>query len=322
MKGLGDFANGFDRNPTYQGEYPDYDAIQPPFAYGGPVITKGSKTQTLYPYDPVAQGDSVTWDPHPLFAGDMKGLGDFSTPTDERVGTYQGVYPDYESWPDFQGNIAPSPGRPAAFEQKVPVMLAVMDEQGQLRLLDPNSIQGLEMEQLVAHQQLAARRQQMRAQLAQRPRQQLAARRAAPKQQKQSKHAAKQQKQHAHAHKQAASVKKGQVQMLADLDSSGLRTWGKVYDPKLLPLPAEARSVDPNPMSQMARSEYKHWSTLADKLNDVYDPVEDKSPAHNMPKHLGLGKDSDWWSAKKYDAGSPGAGSDAWWSHNHAGRGY
>eukprot|EP00961_Rhodomonas_salina_P139415 1876090-Rhodomonas_salina.2 len=40
---------------------------------------------------------------------DMKGLGDFSTPTDERVNAYQGTPADYESWPDFQVPVYPDP---------------------------------------------------------------------------------------------------------------------------------------------------------------------------------------------------------------------
>jgi len=382
MKGLGDFED-FERDPTYQGEYPDYDAIVPPFGGGGPVVVKSPKAQTLYDYDPVAAGDTVTWEPHPLFADDLKGLGDFEH-AGERMYTYAGEYPDYDTWPDFQGNIAPSGARVVGGGQTlypydpvaqgdavtwdvhptfandmkgvgdfatdpservytyqgaypdydtwndfqgniapsgaagVPVMLAVMDEEGHLRLIDPHSIQGLELEQLVAHQQLAQRRAQMRAQLHMlhaKP-----ANKAAPAL-KQAKTNAKAAKAKAQPQKKATSAKRGQVEMLADLESSGQRTWGKVYDPKLYPLPAQARAVDPNPMNQQARSEYDHWSSLADKLNDVYDPVKDKSAAHNMPHHLGLGKKDNWWSAKKFTGGVNG-GNDAWWTHNHQNRGY
>lgn len=55
---------------------------------------------------------------------------------------------------------------------------------------------------------------------------------------------------------------------------------------------------------------FNHWSSLATNYNNVYDPSEDKTAAHNFGALKGT-----WWSASK-------KGDDAWWNHDHSKRGY
>eukprot|EP00286_Rhodomonas_abbreviata_P017461 CAMPEP_0181342638 /NCGR_PEP_ID=MMETSP1101-20121128/31116_1 /TAXON_ID=46948 /ORGANISM="Rhodomonas abbreviata, Strain Caron Lab Isolate" /LENGTH=361 /DNA_ID=CAMNT_0023454127 /DNA_START=124 /DNA_END=1209 /DNA_ORIENTATION=- len=99
---------------------------------------------------------------------------------------------------------------------------------------------------------------------------------------------------------------KARPQSLAEqegaLTSSGIRKWGTVYDPSLA-WQAKSMRGQAN-LYPPAQKEFNYYESEASKFTDVHDPAKD-----------GHEKNSNWWADKA-------SGHDAWWAHNHAGRGY
>jgi len=198
--------------------------------------------------------------------------------------------------------------------QPVNADVAVMrDGAGRLRLVNLAAVEGLERAELAR----AAARNRMALQLMAR---RLAHKHAAVKAHPQAKQAApfkessaKDVKKVVSPQAKKTSVKKSQTQMLADASwgsSSSTRTWGKVYNPKLVTVPSADDSKKEKPLSSRAEKEFQRWNKLAEKVTDVYDPMNEDSS--NVK--LSLGKHDNWWSAKAF-SGTAGH-NDQWWKHD------
>jgi len=308
MRGIGPA----ERDPTYQGEYHDYA--------GGDWINMKARPQVLYEYHVPGAGTSAEYlggdggldsdydavtAPSEYFAtdekgdapfGDMRGIGPA-----ERDPTYQGEYHDYAG-----GDWINMKARPQQLMQ-VPAAMVMRDAAGQLRLVNPRAIQGLQLERLA---QLHAQRR-------------MASQIASVRRQREVVHAAKagaskataKSSEHATAAAHAAK-KDGRLEMLAQKEAFGSskdRIWGKVYEPQLVKIsglygPRGAQA----PLSGAAAKEFKRWDKLAEKVTSVYDPT--KSDFENSASEMAPG--GNWWSAPKFEGHN--AKTDKWWVHSNA----
>jgi hypothetical protein len=210
---------------------------------------------------------------------------------------------------------------------EMPEYMVMRDNAGELRMVDPRAIEGLEARRmaqqnaqlLMAHQILAQRRQRQSlyykaeeqqardAYLAGHPRQakiqaqvhdakvaQPADRKAfVPHKVVPQKVA----KGHFVSDNAAKKGKKadGRTEMLANteaFESSADRTWGKVYEPKLATLSSLSGPQATQPLSGLAAKEFKRWDKLAQKVTDVYDPM--KSDDENQ--QLMMGHNGNWYA--------------------------
>jgi hypothetical protein len=185
--------------------------------------------------------------------GDLRGFG----PAD-RHPTYQGEYHEYEGgdWTEMKGAPQQLAQVPREMMVQEPQMMVMRDNAGQLRLVSPRAIEGLEahrMAQLNAQRRMAeqilAMRRQRKGVHAAKPgpmaKKGLVNSRVVdttPKKghfvaHKLSHHAAPNKPIQVHAAKKSKKSD-ARTEMLAEaFSSSADRTWGKVYEPKLAPSP-------------------------------------------------------------------------------------
>eukprot|EP00802_Teleaulax_amphioxeia_P009265 Tamp_09281.p1 GENE.Tamp_09281~~Tamp_09281.p1 ORF type:complete len:634 (+),score=182.41 Tamp_09281:159-1904(+) len=338
-KGDAPFENGINRVDNMQGTYHDYA--------GGGWTEMKPKTGAPQLYEYHVPGDYLGGDggvdsdydavtaPSEFYGMDQKGdaaFGEHGFGAMERNPIYQGDYHEYEGgdWVDMKGapqQLAQVPTQMMAHE--APKYVVMRDNAGQLRLVNPRAIEGLETRRLaqqnaqlrMAKQILAMRRQRVGVLHAKHP--QPAAKKAfVPHKVVPQKPAGGHFISHFNGHAppnkpiQVHAAKKSKkadakTEMLAEaFDSSADRTWGKVYEPKLVHLSGLVSSKATHPLSGLAAKEFKRWDSLAQKVTDVYDPM--KSDDENQ--QLMMGHNGNWWSAKGFQ-GHTGH-DDAWWVHN------
>jgi len=276
LKGIAPFKNGIERVPTYQGEPYEY-------AEGIPIAEKSAaKPQQLSQ----AYGEPA-WAASPWLVYDQPG-GKAFTSAEERNPLYQGVAPEY---PDF----------------------VVADDAGQLRLVRaasvPGTVANLRARRAAAEREWASKAPQVLA----RRRAQLASMAAKHKQEGPPEGGPKPEPPSgakAQGGGKATSAKAAMMQQLAALPGRDKQQWGSIYEPSKSAV--EGASNDPNPLSGESKDMYKHWHSLAEKYNAVYDPTEDHTLAHNFG---GGDHGSNWWANTR-------KGDDKWWNHDHSARGY
>ncbi|EKX39574.1 hypothetical protein GUITHDRAFT_164897, partial [Guillardia theta CCMP2712] len=305
-KGDAPFTWSIDRNPIYQGEPNNYAGGEWFNMRSGPARLRAPVAQNLYEYH-VPGGylggdngvdsdyDAVTA-PSEYFATDEKGDGAFEEPAG-RDPVYQGEYHDYAGgdWTNMKATPQSLAAVPYMMSQPVNADVAVMrDGAGRLRLVNLAAVEGLERAELAR----AAARNRMALQLMAR---RLARKNSAAKVNHKAKPAAaasqkvpvKEVKKAAQPEVKKSTAKKSQTQMLADASwgsSSSTRTWGKVYNPKLVTLPNTDNANKEKPLSSRAEKEFQRWNKLAQKVTDVYDPMSE----HSSNIKLSLGKHDNW----------------------------
>jgi len=340
-KGDAPFENGINRVDNMQGTYHDYA--------GDGWIEMKPREQAPMLYEYHVPGDYLGGDggvesdydavtaPSEFYGMDQKGDAPFGDlrgygPAD-RDPTFQGEYHEYEGgdWTEMKGAPQQLAQVPRQMMVEEPQMMVMRDNAGQLRLVSPRAIEGLEarrMAQLNAQRRMAAQilamRRQRKGVHASKP---LAKKAYVPPKvvdqtptkghfiaHKIGNKAAPNQPLDVHAAKKGKAAKKAdaRTEMLAEaFDSSADRTWGKVYEPKLAPLSGLSGAAQPSPaLSGLAAKEFKRWDALAQKVTDVYDPM--KSGDENM--QLKMGHNGNWWSAKGFQGHTGHA--DNWWVHN------
>jgi len=185
-KGDAPFEHGIERWDSNQGTYHDYE--------GGGWTEMKPKTRAPQLYEYHVPGDYLGGDngmdsdydavtaPNEFYGTDQKGdapFGGHGFGAEERNPTYQGEYHEYEggAWTEMKGapqQLAQMPRQMMAERTAAPEYVVMRDNAGQLRVVNPRAIEGLEVERMaqlnaqrrMASQILAMRRQRKGVQVA------------------------------------------------------------------------------------------------------------------------------------------------------------
>jgi hypothetical protein len=335
-KGDAPFTNAITRTDKDQGTYHDYAGD------GWTEMKPYSGAPQLYEYH--VPGDYLGGDggvesdydavtaPSDFYGLDQKGDAAFADAAG-RSSIYQGDYHAYEGggWTNMKSapqQLAMVPMQ--MLRPEVPEYMVMRDNAGELRMVDPRAIEGLEARRMaqqnaqlrMANQILAQRRERQslyyKAEEQQARDAYLAGHARQAKIQAQVHDAKVAQpadkkafvphkvvpqkvvKGHFVSNNAANAAKKGKkadgkTEMLANteaFESSTDRTWGKVYEPKLATLSPLIGPQATHPLSGLAAKEFKRWDKLAQKVTDVYDPM--KSDDENQ--QLMMGHNGNWYA--------------------------
>ena len=161
LKGLAPFTDRTGRNPIYQGEHFDYDALGTGAAEGSAAAEAvAARPQGLYEYHVPGGYEDAELEPSPLFGNDLKGLAPFTDRTG-RNPIYQGEHFDYDALGTgaAEGSAAAEAvaQRPQGLYQirGQPAQFVVADRAGQLRLVSRRSVRGM----IAAERDAAANRE-------------------------------------------------------------------------------------------------------------------------------------------------------------------